>query len=52
MPSIIASVLNVHEKCRDKLLPTPAQPHYSFSQRDQWLVLQGICTSSGKFVKT
>ena len=43
---LIASVLNVHEKCRDKLLSTPGRLHYSFNQRDMWRVFQGICSGS------
>ena len=48
LPMVIASVLNVHDKCRDKILPTPMRPHYTFNLRDVWLVFQGISSTSSK----
>lgn len=49
-PQIIESVINVYDKVRVQLLPTPSKSHYTFNLRDIWRVFQGLCSASAKQV--
>ena len=41
--NIVSTVVNVFNKVRVELLPTPSKSHYTFNLRDIWKVVQGIC---------
>ena len=49
-PQVIQAVLNVYDKVRQELLPTPSKSHYTFNLRDIWRVFQGLCSASSKHV--
>ena len=44
--------LQVYQRVREELLPTPSKSHYTFNLRDINKVFQGICNSSPKHTKT
>jgi len=48
IPKLIDSVLQVYDKVKKELLPTPSKSHYTFNLRDIWRVFQGICSASPK----
>jgi dynein heavy chain len=50
VPTLVSSVIKVHNVTRETLLPTPLRPHYTFNLRDVWKVFQGICSASHRYI--
>jgi len=52
VPELITTLLNVYDKTKADLLPTPQKSHYLFNLRDISKTFQGVCLASAKVFTT
>lgn len=45
---VVDSTIDVYNEIREKLLPTPSKPHYTFNLRDVARVIQGVMRADPK----
>jgi hypothetical protein len=52
IPTLVETQKQVFNEALLELLPTPARAHYLFNLRDTWKVFLGICSLTGKKVRS
>lgn len=50
IPTIINSSISLYKEIKQTLLPTPKNSHYLFNLRDMAKALQGLCSSSPRYL--